>query len=101
MRVGRGCGCPILILVVVDLAFLIGAIINLIRGPSGEPVSATRLGAGLTLVVFAANLIVCAIMAIAAFRGQALGPTAGETPSLDDSSGEGEETDSGQDDQGI
>jgi hypothetical protein len=97
MRLRRGCGCPILILLVADAAFTIGAIITLVRGPSAEPVNPSRLASTLTLVVLAGNTIVCAILAMAALRRQALGQSPDETFDTEGSSEEESATDSEQD----
>jgi cytochrome c oxidase subunit IV len=98
MRLRRGCGCPILILLLVDAVFFVGSVLSLIRGPSDEPAQATTWTLVLSLLVMGANLIVCAILGLAALRGQALGPSPAEAPAGQDSSEEGEEAGSGQDD---
>jgi hypothetical protein len=101
MRLRRGCSCPILILVVADMFFVVGSIISLIRGPSSEPTQATRLGSVLSLIVMGANLIVCAVLAIVALRSQADGPSTAETPYEKDSPEEWSAGDSGQDDENV
>jgi len=97
MRLRRGCGCPILLLLIANIFFVVGSIISLIRGPSSEPVSATRLGSSLSLAVMAGNLIVCAILGIAALRGQALGQSVDDTSPTGDPSDEGTDSDGRQD----
>ncbi len=97
MRVSRGCGCPVTILALVNLVFLAGSVVSLIRGPVAEPVSATRLGAALTLAVFLGNLMVCALLAVAALGGRTLGPSPQESvpddPGGDDASADAGDVD--------
>jgi hypothetical protein len=83
MRLNRGCGCPIVILFLVDILMIVGAIISLIRGPSQEPFQASRVGTGLSLMVTLGNAVAAAILVIAAFRGQALGGSTTEAPSTE------------------
>ena len=97
MKINRGCGCPLLVLAVVNFAFVISAIIAVIRGPDSQPVTANRLGSALALAVFIGNLIVCAIVALTALRGQRFDPSADETAFAGDSAGEGTDADSGED----
>jgi hypothetical protein len=97
MRLRRGCGCPILILLVVDAVFFIGSVLSLISGPSDQPTQATTWTLVLSLIVTGGNLIACAILAIAALRGQALGQSAAEQ----DSSEEGIDLEKEQDDDGV
>lgn len=97
MRVSRGCGCPVVILALANLLFLAGAIFSLIRGPAAEPVSSTRLGAGLTLAVFLGNLTVCAVLAVAALGGRAIGSAQNE-PLPDDPGSDDASVDTGDED---
>ena len=91
MRLNRGCGCPVLILLILDLILLAGALIGLIRGPSDEPFQATRLGSGLSALLALGNVGACAILAMGALRGQPLGGSTNE-PSSTDEEEQGETT---------
>ena len=95
MRLRPGCGCPLLILMVVDIVFLAGAVLTVVRGPSAEPARATTYGAVITLIVMAGNAIACALLAMAAFRRRGLEQAVSDTPTTEDSSEEGEEEDAG------
>jgi hypothetical protein len=99
MKLRRGCGCPILLLMGIDLFFFVGVIIALFQGSSTEPTRPTTLGSLLSLAVFAGNVIACALLAIAAFRQQGLQSSTGEKPVMDEYAGEGtdeeKETDEG------
>jgi hypothetical protein len=67
MKLRKGCGCPVAILALVNLAYVIASIVSLATG------SVKMGGALLILSVGAANLLVCVIVALAAFRGEKLG----------------------------
>lgn len=97
MRVSRGCGCPVVILALANLLFVAGSIFSLIRGPAAEPVSSTRFGAGLVLAVFLGNLIVCAVLAVAALGGRTIGSAHNES-SPDDPGSDDANVDTGDED---
>lgn len=94
MKLRRGCGCPILLLLGIDLFFLVGVIITLISGSDAEPTKPTTMGSLLSMAVFAGNVIVCALLAIAAFREQGLQSSTEETPVMDEYASEGTEGES-------
>jgi hypothetical protein len=86
MKLRRGCGCPLLILLIVDLGLVILLFIRLIVGASSEPVQVNpgRPVILLYLAVFVGNLATCAIATIAALRRQPPGESATEAAEGDD-----------------
>lgn len=80
MKLRRGCGCPIFILGLANLVYVVAGLAALITNID-KP-----LGALLILVMGLANTALCVIMALAAFKGEVI---AGATTGLD----EGEDTD--------
>jgi len=75
MKLRKGCGCPILILLVADVVMLVGAVISMIRGPGTSTIQATRTGEALVLVLALGNVVSCALLALVALRGErSVGP---------------------------
>ena len=66
MKLRRGCGCPILILALADLLYLVAGVVSLIQH------SVSRWGALLIMFIALANGVVCVIVALAAIRGETL-----------------------------
>lgn len=95
MKLRRGCGCPILILLLFDLLLLVGALIGLIRGPSEEPFQATRLGSGLSAILMLGNLAVCVLLLLTALRGDS-GAGSTTDPDAEGYDGEAESNDGGE-----
>jgi hypothetical protein len=89
MRLRRGCGCPILIILLLDLLLATGGIITLIRGPSDKPFQATRLGAGISTVIMSANVIACGLLAVGTLREGRLGGSTPGTSASDYEEGDG------------
>lgn len=74
MKPNRGCGCLLLALALVDLVFLVSALVSAASG------STKWLMAAVVLLVMGGNLAVCVVVGLEAFsrRGRA-GTTADET----------------------
>jgi hypothetical protein len=64
MRIRKGCGCPVGLLGLVNLVYVISAIIGAVSGSTPVP------AAMLVLFISLGNLVLCAIVALAAFRGE-------------------------------
>jgi hypothetical protein len=73
MRLRRGCGCPLLILMVLNIILVAGSVIGLIRGPTESVVQTTRWGSSFMLVLMLANSAICLIMGLASLRSQPIG----------------------------
>jgi hypothetical protein len=96
MKLRPGCGCPLFVVAIVDLVFVVSCIVGIVSGPSSTPASSTTLGLSITLFVMLANMIACILLAMAAFRQRRLEQSVSETPALEDSLEEGEDAGSGQ-----
>lgn len=72
MRIKPGCGCLLLLLAVANLAFLLSAIISMFRDPAETAVAPSKLMLAVTALVFAANIAVAVMLALASFRGTSL-----------------------------
>lgn len=99
MTLKRGCGCPLLILVAVDLLFVISCVIGLVTGPSTKPATSSTFGLVLTLFIMLGNMVTCAVLGFAAFRRQPLGQSMPETSAPEDPFQEGEDARGGQDEE--
>ena len=73
MKLRRGCGCPTLILGILNIIMFVASIISLARGSTNTALgsSTTKVGTVFFLLVFAGNVFVCAIVGLAALRGAA------------------------------
>jgi hypothetical protein len=67
MRIRRGCGCPILILGLVNLLYIVASILSLVSRQTKVA------GALLVLTISLANLVVCIVVGLAAVRGGKVG----------------------------
>jgi len=76
MKLRRGCGCPLLILLAVNFFFVIGAIFRIAVGPSEAAVTSSTATIVAGLFLFLANCGVTGIMTLAAFRDQPITQTA-------------------------
>lgn len=101
MKLRPGCGCPLLIVSIVDLVFVVSCIIGIVRGPSSTPGTSTTLGLSVALLVMLANMIACILLAMTAFRRRRLEESVSETADLEDSLEEGADAGSGQDEEGL
>jgi len=84
MRLRKGCGCPILILGLMDLLFFVSGIIAYATKKS------TIWGSLLIILVGLGNAIVCAIVGLAAIRGETLSGRDTSAPEGEDIEGEEE-----------
>ena len=73
MRLKPGCGCLLILLAIVNLVLLLSAVISMARGPSETPVNPSKLLLGFSALIFAANVAVCVMLGLAAFRGVSFG----------------------------
>jgi hypothetical protein len=101
MKLRPGCGCPLFIVAIIDLVFVVSCIIGIVSGPSSTPATSTTLGLSMTLFIMLANMIACILLAMAAFRQRRLEQSVSETSALEDSPQEGEDAGSGEDEEGA
>ena len=87
MKLRRGCGCPLLVIGVLDLVFVMAVVLAIVRHSTGYPLAITMF------VLMAANCGVCLAVGINAIRGQDLseGPARTDDSDDDGSDSEGEE----------
>lgn len=84
MKVRRGCGCPIIILGLTNLTFLVAGVVSLVRSTS--PV----LGSLFIVFMGLGNAVICGMVGLAAFRNQPLSASVNAGPEGGDAE-EGEE----------
>ena len=87
MKLRPGCGCLILVLGLINLVFLLSAIVGAARQTS---LSSTVLSI-LMVVVFIANVVVCALVGWAALRSRKQAPSVSTVEEGSGSESEGEE----------
>ena len=86
MKLRRGCGCPILILGILNLVMVVATILSLARGSTSSTLSSgtTKLGSVFFLLVFAGNVLACAIVGLASVRGEMAGSNTGRQATGED-----------------
>ena len=80
MRMKPGCGCLLIVLGICNLVFVVADIVSIVRGPSENPVQPSTLMLLATALIFVANVAVCVMLGLAAFRGVSIG----RKPAADD-----------------